>query len=38
VREGHDIARAVRRRVMEADPAVFEVVVHVEPPSDDGAG
>jgi len=31
VREGHDIATAVRQRVIEADSRVFEVIVHVEP-------
>jgi cation diffusion facilitator family transporter len=31
VREGHDIASDVRRRIVEADPSVAEVIVHVEP-------
>lgn len=31
VREGHDIARAVKVRVLEADPAVMDVMVHIEP-------
>ena len=31
VREGHDIAIAVRQHVTEADPSVAEVIVHVEP-------
>lgn len=31
VREGHDIASDVRRRIVEADPSVAEVIVHIEP-------
>jgi len=31
VRQGHDIASAVKRAVMTADPKVVSVVVHVEP-------
>ncbi len=31
VREGHDIAKAVRKRIVEADPSVVQVIVHVEP-------
>jgi divalent metal cation (Fe/Co/Zn/Cd) transporter len=31
VREGHDIASAVRSEVRKADPKVVEVIVHVEP-------
>jgi cation diffusion facilitator family transporter len=31
VREGHDIAREVRRRVQDAEPNVQQVIVHVEP-------
>ena len=31
VAAGHDIARAVRRRVQEADTRVVQVIVHVEP-------
>jgi cation diffusion facilitator family transporter len=33
--EGHDIARAVKARVREADPAVMEVMVHIEPSSEE---
>lgn len=31
VRQGHDIARAVRQRIVESDSRVIEVVVHIEP-------
>jgi cation diffusion facilitator family transporter len=31
VREGHDIARDVRRRIQDAEPNVQQVIVHVEP-------
>jgi len=31
VRQGHEIAAAVKRRVMDADPDVVEVIVHIEP-------
>jgi len=31
VREGHDIATAVRQRVMESNPNVVNVIVHIEP-------
>lgn len=31
VREGHDIATAVKRAVMEADANIVEAIVHVEP-------
>jgi len=31
VREGHDIATAVKRSVMERDSRIYDVVVHVEP-------
>ena len=31
VREGHDVAREVKRFIMEKDRRVFDVVVHVEP-------
>jgi len=31
VREGHDIATEVRRRIVEANPDVLSVIVHVEP-------
>ncbi len=31
VREGHDIARAVKARILEAGPAVMDVMVHIEP-------
>ena len=31
VRQGHDIATAVRDQVRQADPQVIEVIVHVEP-------
>ncbi|NLF29634.1 MAG: cation transporter [Planctomycetes bacterium] len=34
VGEGHDIATEVRRRIMEADPSVTTVLVHVEPAED----
>ncbi|MFW6154808.1 MAG: cation diffusion facilitator family transporter [Planctomycetota bacterium] len=34
VGEGHDIATEVRRRIMEADPNVTTVTVHVEPAED----
>ncbi len=34
VGEGHDIATEVRRRIMEADPSVTTVIVHVEPAED----
>lgn len=37
VREGHKIASAVRRRIMQTDPSVLEVIVHVEP-ADHSAG
>ena len=35
VRQGHDIARAVRHEVMQADPRVVEAVVHIEPADGD---
>lgn len=31
VRDSHDVARNVKRAVMEKDPRVFDVLVHVEP-------
>ena len=31
VHEGHDIASAVKARVLEAGPAVMDVIVHIEP-------
>ena len=31
VQAGHDIAMAVKRKVMEANPNVVEVIVHIEP-------
>ncbi|RYE91246.1 MAG: cation transporter [Cytophagaceae bacterium] len=31
VREGHDIAHAVKQAIMRAKPAVYNVLVHVEP-------
>ncbi len=31
VREGHDIATAVKRSIMERDRRIYDVVVHVEP-------
>ena len=31
VRQGHDIASTVRRRIFESDSRVIEVVVHIEP-------
>jgi cation diffusion facilitator family transporter len=34
VREGHDIATAVKRSVMERDSRIYDVVVHVEPEED----
>ncbi|MCD6365175.1 MAG: cation diffusion facilitator family transporter, partial [Planctomycetes bacterium] len=38
VRAGHDIAGAVRRRVMEADSSVIETIVHIEPFEGKAAG
>lgn len=35
VAEGHDIARAVRDSVRHADPAVMQVIVHIEPPEEE---
>jgi len=35
VRQGHDIAGAVKREVMQGDPRVVEAVVHVEPAEED---
>jgi divalent metal cation (Fe/Co/Zn/Cd) transporter len=31
VREGHDIANAVKQTIMWAKPAVYNVLMHVEP-------
>lgn len=31
VREGHDIARAVRNRIHEVHPDVYDVLIHIEP-------
>jgi cation diffusion facilitator family transporter len=31
VREGHDVAKAVKKYVLEKDSRVFDVLVHVEP-------
>jgi cation diffusion facilitator family transporter len=31
VREGHDIAHAVKATIMQAKPAVYDVLVHIEP-------
>lgn len=31
VREGHDIARAVRKKIRETHPEVFDVLIHIEP-------
>jgi cation diffusion facilitator family transporter len=31
VREGHDIATDVKKAVMETDPTIVEVIVHIEP-------
>ena len=31
VREGHDIAHAVKATIMQAKPAVYNVLVHIEP-------
>jgi len=31
VRQGHDIASDVRRRIVEVDPSVAQAIVHVEP-------
>ena len=36
VREGHDIATAVKDQVRRADEDVVEVIVHIEPAEDDG--
>lgn len=33
VREGHDIAHAVKAAIMQAKPAVYNVLVHIEPAS-----
>jgi cation diffusion facilitator family transporter len=33
VREGHDIAHAVKASIMRAKPAVYDVLVHIEPAS-----
>jgi len=38
VGQGHDIASAVRSSVMQADPNVVSVIVHVEPAEQPGAG
>ena len=35
VAQGHAIAAAVRRHVIQANPRVIEVVIHIEP-ADDG--
>lgn len=35
VREGHDIATDVRRRLLESEHDVIEVVIHIEPVGDD---
>ena len=37
VRQGHDIAENVHRRVLEADPSVVEAVIHIEPPEEPAA-
>ncbi len=37
VQEGHDIATQVRRRVLDANPDVVEIIVHVEPCESDQA-
>ncbi|NIA14803.1 MAG: cation diffusion facilitator family transporter [Nitrospiraceae bacterium] len=31
VREGHDIAGAVRRRLTDLEPTIYDVLVHIEP-------
>lgn len=31
VRQGHDIAHAVKRAIMEQKPAVYDVLIHIEP-------
>lgn len=31
VREGHDIARAMRKRIREIHPDVYDVLIHIEP-------
>jgi divalent metal cation (Fe/Co/Zn/Cd) transporter len=31
VREGHDIASAVKHRLLEQGPNVIDVLVHIEP-------
>ena len=38
VRQGHDVASAVRASVMEADPNVVSVIVHIEPVDEEAAG
>jgi len=35
VQEGHDIARAVKRKLLDEGPRVLDVVVHVEPYEED---
>jgi len=37
IRSGHEIAGAVKRKVMQADPNVVEVIVHIEPAEPDEA-
>jgi cation diffusion facilitator family transporter len=34
VREGHDIADEVERRIIEGIPEVLDVIIHVDPPED----
>ena len=35
VREGHDIADGVRDRLLDADPDVIDVLLHIEPHLED---
>lgn len=37
VRQGHDVAAAVKHRVLDADDHVVEVMVHIEPAEPNGA-
>jgi divalent metal cation (Fe/Co/Zn/Cd) transporter len=34
VREGHDIADEVEKRIIEGIPEVLDVIIHVDPPED----
>ena len=31
VREGHDIAHAVKAVILDANPRIYDVLIHVEP-------